>query len=142
MNAEKRKKFRLAARLLLVSTIMAGAVILDGVAERYYFYSNWIEMQNAVYSATIAGSTYLPSHPRRALAVARKYAELNGVRANEIVTAQVAHGNRTITLMVKRSIPFYLDGAVVGDTTRSISATAASTPPPPRPTPGRRGIQA
>ena len=142
MNAEKRQKIRLAARLLLAGTIITGAVILDGVAERYYFYSNWIELQNAAYSATVAGSTYLPSHPRRALAVARKYAELNGVRANEIVTAQVAHGNRTIILRVKRAIPFYLDGAVVGDTTRSISAAAASPPPPPKPPPGHRGIQA
>jgi hypothetical protein len=142
MNAEKRKKFRLAAHLLLAGTIIAGAVILDGVAERYYFYSNWIKLQNAAYSATIAGSTYLPSHPRRALAVAREYAELNGVRANEIVTARVAHGNRTIILKVKRAIPFYLDGAVVGATTRSISATAASPPPPPQSMPARRGIQA
>jgi hypothetical protein len=140
MNAEKRKKFRLAAHLLLAGTIIAGAMILDSVVERYYFYSNWIALQNAAYSATIAGSTYLPSDPRRALAVAREYAELNGVRANEIVAARVAHGNRTIILTVKRAIPFYLDGAVVGDTTRSIIATAAS--PSPRSTPAHRGIQA
>ncbi len=138
MNSEKRKRIRFAARLLLAATIVAGAVILDGVAERYYFYSNWIELQNAAYSATVAGSAYLPSHPARALAVTRKYAELNGVRSSEIVIARIARDHRKIILKVKRTIPFYLDGAIVGDSARSISATAMSPPAAPP----HRGIQA
>ncbi len=116
----------MATRLMLAATLLVGGVILDGIFARYYFYANWIRLQTAADAAAIAGANYLPAHPRRALAVAREYAELNGVRSSEIVMARVSPDDREISLRVKRSIPFYLAGAPAQAV--SARATAAVRP--------------
>ncbi len=136
MKFVKAPKLRIAARLLLLATLIGGGAIVDGAAARYYFYSNWIRLQTAADAAAVAGANYLPANPARALAVAREYAELNGVRASEIVAERVSRNDREISLRVTRTVPFYLAGAP----TRAINARASATLQPQAP--GHSGAQA
>lgn len=129
MKFVKAPKILIAARLLLLATLIGGGVIVDGAVSRYYFYSNWIRLQTAADAAAVAGSNYLPANPTRALAVAREYAELNGVRANEIVAERVSRNDREISLHVMRTVPFYLTGAP----TRAVNARASAVLQPQAP---------
>ncbi len=116
-------------------TLVAGALIMDAVFARIYFYSNWIRLENAAEAATTAGSLYLPGDPAMALKTAERYASLNGVRPNEIVSATVTPDDSTITIRLQRSMPFFLSGVGLGQATVPVVATDAAhaphIPPPP-----------
>ena len=133
MRASESPVIRKATSALLAITVVAGAVIIDGVAARYYFYSNWIRLENAADAAATAGSLYLPANPAMALKTAHKYASLNGVRPEEIVSTTITPDDSTITIRLKRAMPFYLSGAGLGQTTSAVTATeeahAPRTPP-------------
>jgi len=122
---------------LLTVTLLAGAVIIDGVIERIYFYSNWIRLENAADAAAMAGSSYLPANPAMALKAAHEYAVLNGVRPGEIVSAKVSPDDSAITIQLSRRIPFYLSGVAVGQLTNSVTAVGEANAPQIRqPRPG------
>ncbi len=103
--------------------MVAGAVIIDGVFARIYFYSNWIRLENAADAAATAGSLYLPANPAMALKTAHEYAALNGVRPDEIVSATIAPDDSAITIRLRRTMPFYLSGAGIGQSTGPVTAT-------------------
>jgi hypothetical protein len=122
LRASESLLIRKATAVLLTVTLLAGAVIIDSVIERIYFYSNWIRLENAAGAAAMAGSSYLPANPAMALKAARKYAVLNGVRPGEIVSAKVSPDDSAITIKLSRRIPFYLSGVAVGDLANSVTA--------------------
>jgi hypothetical protein len=113
--------------------MVAAAVIIDGIAARYYFYSNWIRLENAAGAATAAGSVFLPAYPTMALKTAYKFASLNGVHPEEIVSATVAPDDSAITIRLRRTLPFYLSGFGVGQSSGPVIASevahAPHTPP-------------
>jgi hypothetical protein len=123
LRASESPLIRKATSALLALTVVAGAVIIDGVFARFYFYSNWIRLKNAADSAATAGALYLPANPAKALKTAHEYASLNGVRPNEIVSATIALDASTITIQLKRAMPFYLSGAWIGEPNGPVTAT-------------------
>jgi hypothetical protein len=133
LRASESPVIRKATSALLALTIVASAVIIDGIAARYYFYSNWIRLENAAEAAAAAGSLYLPANPAMALKTAHQYAALNGVRPEEIVSATVAPDDSTIAIRLQRTMPFYLSGAGVGQSSAPVTAYeeahAPRTPP-------------
>lgn len=138
MRASESPLIRKAAAALLTVTLLAGAVIIDGVIERIYFYSNWIRLENAADAAAMAGSSYLPANPAMALKAVREYAVLNGVRPGEIVSTKVSPDDSAITIRLSRKIPFYLSGLAVGQLTNSVTAVGEANAPRMRqPRPGR-----
>lgn len=135
LRASQSPVIRKATSALLVVTLIAGTLIIDAIFARLYFYSNWIRLENAAVAATTAGSLYLPSDPAMALKTAERYASLNGVRPSEIVSAVVAPDDSTITIRLKRSMPFFLSGVGLGQATAPVVATdeARATHVPPSP---------
>lgn len=139
MRASQSAVIRKATSALLVVTLVAGALIIDAVYARIYFYSNWIRLENAAEAATTAGSRFLPGNPAKALRTAERYASLNGVLPSEIASATVAPDDSTITIRLVRPIPFFLSGAGLGQATAPVvaidqahaPAPHAATPPPP-----------
>jgi Flp pilus assembly protein TadG len=139
VRASDSKFIRRATAVTLITTILAGAFIIDGAFEQFYFYSNWIRLQTAADAGATAGSHYLPKNPAQALATARAYAQLNGVRPDEIVSAAVSSDDGAITLDLRRGVPFYLTGIALGLVDRWIKAegNAHAVHPAPR----ERGLQ-
>lgn len=123
MRASESPVIRKATSVLLALTLLSGAVIIDGVLARFYFYSNWIRLENAAAAAATAGSLFLPANPAMALKTAHQYALLNGVRPEEIVSATVASDDSAITVRLRRGIPFYLSGAGIGQSSGPVTAT-------------------
>lgn len=130
VRASESPVIRRATVALLVITLVAGTIIIDGVFARIYFYANRVRLENAASAAVIAGSMYLPGNPTMALKTARHYASLNGMRPEEIVAATLAPDNSSISITLKRAIPFYLSGAGVGQPTRPVIATEVAHAPP------------
>ena len=126
MRASKSPFVRRATALTTIITLLTAVVIIDGVFARFYFYSNWIRIQTAADAGVTAGSNFLPGNPAEAIATARAYAELNGVRPDEIVSAAVSRDDSAITLHVQRGLPFYLSGAGLGRMGRWIKAEGSA----------------
>jgi hypothetical protein len=114
MRASESPVIRKATTILLAITLLVAAVIIDGVVARYYYYSNSIRLQNAADEAVSAALLFLPGNPAMALKIAHQYALLNGMRPEEIVSEKVAPDGSTISIELRRGVPFYLDGAVIG----------------------------
>jgi hypothetical protein len=129
MRASESPVIRKATSALLALTVVAAGVIIDGIAARYYFYSNWIRLENAAQAAAAAGSVYLPTNPAMALKTAHQYASLNGVRPEEIVSATIAPDHSAITIRLRRSMPFYLSGAGVGQSSGPVTASEKAHAP-------------
>jgi hypothetical protein len=108
LRASESPVIRKATSALLALTLVAGAVIIDSVFAQFYFYSNWIRLENAADAAANAGAVFLPANPAMALKTAHEYASLNGVRPSEIVSATIAPDDSAITIRLKRAMPFYL----------------------------------
>jgi hypothetical protein len=115
--------------MLLALTVVAASIIIDGIAARYYFYSNWIRLENAAEAAATAGSLYLPKNPAMALKTAHEYASLNGVHPEEIVSTTIAPDDSAITIRLRRSMPFYLSGAGVGQSSGPVTASEVAHAP-------------
>jgi len=117
---------KIVAIVTLVVTMLAGIVIADGVYASYFFYMNWSRLQGAADAAADAGVNFLPRDRERALSTAKAYAEMNGVRQSEIVSASVSADHRGITIRLARAIPFYLRGFAVGPRGRQVKATGTA----------------
>lgn len=129
MRASESPVIRKATSALLALTLLGGGVIIDGVAARYYFYSNWIRLDNAAEAAATAGSAFLPANPAMALKIAHQYASLNGVRPEEIVSATITSDDSAITVRLRRALPFYLSGAGVGQSSGPVTASEEAHAP-------------
>ena len=69
-----------------------------------------------------------------AFKTARQYALLNGMRPEEIVSEKVASDGSTISIKLRRGIPFYLSGAVIARSSGPVIATDVGHAPRARPT--------
>jgi hypothetical protein len=126
MRASESPVIRKATAGLLALTIVVSAVVVDGIVARYYFYSNWIRLENAAAVAATAGSAYLPADPAKAVKTAREYVALNGVRSDEILSTTVTPDDSTITIRLQRAMPFYLRGIGIGESSGPVTATTAA----------------
>jgi hypothetical protein len=133
MRASESPVIRKATTVLFAITLFVAAIIIDCVTARYYYYSNSIRLQNAADEAIDAGIVFLPANPAMAFKVARQYALLNGMRPEEIVSEKVAPDGSTISIELKRGIPFYLSGALIAQSNGPVIATDAAHAPRARP---------
>ena len=111
-----------------VIATLIGTVALGSDVALHYF--NWVQMQKAADSGVLAGANSLPDNPTQAVAVAQQFAESNGVAAAEITSTNVAPDDLSITMTVRRTVPFYL-AKVLGMTNGTLQVTAAAAPQPP-----------
>jgi Flp pilus assembly protein TadG len=91
--------------LALLIPVLMGAVALGVDISIFYF--NWGRLQNAADASALAGASYLPGNPTQAVSTAKTYAGLNGVAAGEITSVVTAAGNQSITVSLKRTVPYY-----------------------------------
>ena len=119
---------QLAPLMAGVIATLIGTVALGSDVALHYF--NWVQMQKAADSGVLAGANSLPDNPTQAVAVAQQFAESNGVAAAEITSTNVAPDDLSITMTVRRTVPFYL-AKVLGMTNGTLQVTAAAAPQPP-----------
>ena len=67
-------------------------------------YMNWTQLQKSTDSAVMAGAIYLPSQPAVAISAARRYAQVRGIRDDEIVRTQVGADGTTLSMTVTRKV--------------------------------------
>jgi putative Flp pilus-assembly TadE/G-like protein len=108
--------------------VLLGAIGLGTDITVHYF--NWVQMQKAADSGVLDGANYLPDNSTQAIATAQQFAESNGVVAAEIISTTVAPDNQSISMTVKRTVPYYFV-QVLGLTngTLQVAATASAQPP-------------
>ena len=92
-------------------------------------YFNWVQMQKAADSGVLAGANSLPDNPTQAVSVAQQFAESNGVAAAEITSTNVAPDGLSITMTVRRTVPYYF-AKVLGLSNGTLQVTAAAGPQP------------
>jgi Flp pilus assembly protein TadG len=109
----------------LAIPVLIGATALGGdVAVEYY---NWVQLQKAADAGALAGANYLPDNPTQAIATAQQFAQQNGVQSSEITATSVANGNGSVTITVKRTVPYFF-ATVFGLTSNAVSASATAGP--------------
>jgi hypothetical protein len=109
----------------LMIPALLGAVALGTDATMFYF--NWVQLQKAADSAALAGANYLPDNPSQAQTTASQIAQNNGVKASEIVSTTVAANNLSISITLRRTVPYYV-ARVLGLTSGIVTTAATATP--------------
>jgi hypothetical protein len=116
-----------------IVAVLLGVVALGTDISVHYY--NWVQMQKAADSAVLAGANWLPDDPARSIATANTFAQSNSVKAAEIFSTTVAPNDLSITMVVKRTVPYYF-ARVLGMTTANLQVTATAAPQPPTSTVG------
>jgi Flp pilus assembly protein TadG len=112
------------ALLALLIPVLMGAVALGVDISIFYF--NWARLQTAADAAALAGGSYLPGNPTQAVATAKQYATLNGTASGEITSVVPAGNNMSITVNLKRSVPYYF-AKVLGFVSSPVAASATAS---------------
>ena len=132
----KRSRGQISVALLLVLTVILGAVGLGADAAVLYF--NWVILQKGVDAAALAGAGYLQSDSQaapQAIDVAVTYAQSNGIKNSELIAD--GSGNKayvpgpnysTITVTAKRTVP-YAFLKLIGLTNGTVAASATAQMP-------------
>lgn len=89
-------------------------------------YFNWMLLQKAADAAVLGGADYLPNNPSTAVSEADKLANDNGVSSSEIVSTEVSSDDMSISMQLKRSVPYYF-ARVLGLTDGEVSASATAS---------------
>jgi hypothetical protein len=110
----------------VIAALIGSAALGSDVALHYF---NWVQMQKAADSGVLAGANSLPDNPTQAVAVAQQFAEANGVAAAEITSTNVAPNDLSITMTVRRTVPYYF-AKVLGLANGTLQVTAAAGPQP------------
>lgn len=118
--------------IIALPVIVGALTLVMDVGNLYY---NQVSMQVAVDSGVLSGALYLPSYPTQAVSVAEQYAELNGIKASEIVSCTVSADEKTVLMTTSRDIPCFFC-TVLGEGTAH-----AQTAPGPETNSGA-GVQA
>jgi len=119
------RKGQTTVLIALAIPVLVGATSLGAdVAVEYY---NWVQLQKAADAGVLAGANMLPDNPDQAKATAQQYAELNGVKPNEISSTIVPADNSKITMTLQRTFPYYF-AEVFGLTSGTISVSAGAAP--------------
>jgi hypothetical protein len=109
----------------LVIVVLLGSIALGtDVAVHYY---NWVQMQKAADAGVLAGANSLPDNPSTAISTAKQYAELNGVASSEITSTTVASNDLSISMTIKRTVPYYF-AKVLGLSNGTLQVSAAAAP--------------
>jgi Flp pilus assembly protein TadG len=112
--------------LTLAAATLIGAMALGSdVAVLYY---NWMQLQKGADAAVLAGANYLPENASQAINTTNSYAAFNGIKSSEIVSTTVAPDNKSITILVSRTVP-YLFARVLGLTTGLVKAASTASVP-------------
>jgi Flp pilus assembly protein TadG len=107
--------------LAVVTLVGAMSLAIDtGVV-----YYNWMLLQKAADAAVLAGATYLPSDPASATSAVNTFVMSNGVQPTEIVSVAVLNGNTSVTVSLRRTVPYYF-AQLLGLTTGTVSASATA----------------
>ena len=110
-----------------VIVVLVGAIALGtDIAVHYY---NWVQLQKAADSGVLAGANSLPDNPTQAIAIAKQFAQLNGVVAAEITSTSVTPDNLSISMRVQRTVPYYF-ARVLGLNNGTMAAAATAAPQP------------
>ena len=107
--------------LAIVALVGAMSLTLD-VGVIYY---NWMLLQKAADAAALAGAIYLPSDPASATSAVNTFVTNNGVKASEIVSISVLNSNTSVTVSLRRTVPYYF-AQLLGLTTGTVSASATA----------------
>ncbi len=110
--------------LALLIPVLMGAIALGVDVSIFYF--NWGRLQNAADAAALAGAGYLPGNTAQAVATARTYAGLNGVANSEITSVIVAPNSQSITVSLKRTVPYYF-ARVIGLSSSPVAVAATAS---------------
>jgi Putative Flp pilus-assembly TadE/G-like len=94
-----------------IPAILGSLTLVIDVGNAYF---NKLEIQTASDSAVLSGGLYLPSYPDQAIAIARQFANSNGLSNSEITSIQVTPDNKEVILSATRALPCYLC-AVLGE---------------------------
>jgi Flp pilus assembly protein TadG len=119
--------------LTLAITTLLGASALG--ADVAVFYYNWLQLQKAADAGALGGATYLPDNPSQAVTAAKQLLEKNGVLASEIVSTTVAGDDSSITIRVRRTVPYFF-AKLLGLTNGIVTASASGAPQYPPSTVG------
>ena len=122
-----RRMGQTMALVLVAMPVMVGA---GGLAiDVASYYSNAYRLQTAVDSAVLSGAWYLPDQPSKAKSTATTIATGNGIGGNDAITGPSTPTANTISMTVKRSVPFYFARVVgVNNGTVIVTATAKGGP--------------
>ena len=104
---------------------LLGAIALGTDVTVFYFH--WVQLQKAADSAVLAGANFLPDNPSQALTTANQLAENNGIKASEIVSTTVAADDSSISITLRRTVPYFL-ARVLGLTTGFVTTAATAAP--------------
>jgi Flp pilus assembly protein TadG len=110
--------------LALLIPVLMGAVALGVDISIFYF--NWAQLQNAADASALAGAGYLPGNPTQAVTTAKQYAAMNGIANGEISSIVSAPNNQSITVGLKRTVPYYF-AKVIGLTSSPVSVSATAS---------------
>jgi Flp pilus assembly protein TadG len=111
--------------IALVLPVLIGAIALGADVSVFYF--NWLQLQKAADASVLAGANYLPDNPTTAKSTANAYAQTNGAKVAEIISTTVSPDNLTITMNLKRTVPYYF-AKVLGMTNGTVSVIASASP--------------
>ncbi len=100
--SERRGRIAIISTLAIVTWLSAAALGVD-VAVLYF---NQIKLQRAADASVLAAAVYLPLNPGLAVSAANQYAEVNGVRQGEIVSAAVSPNKMCIQIGFVRIVPY------------------------------------
>lgn len=109
----------------LTLPVLLGAVALGTDVTIFYF--NWVQLQKAADSAALAGANWLPDNASQATTTANQFAQSNGVKASEIVSTTVAADDLSISITLRRTVPYYL-AKVLGLTNGIVTTSATAAP--------------
>src|SRR6266481_4628429 len=118
--------------VMLTLVIPALVALIGFGTDLGVLYFNWFELQKGADGAVLAGATYLPANPQLALRAAGSYADVQGIRTGEIVSAQISSDRRSISIKVSRSVPHFFarflgvpDARVVASSTADLLSAPA-----------------
>jgi Flp pilus assembly protein TadG len=121
---KRMSKGQIVVVFALTTVALMGAVSLGtDIGVLYY---NWGQLQKAADAAVLAGANYLPDNPAQAATAASQLAQTNGLKSAEIISNTVAPNNLSITMTVKRTVPYFF-ARVVGLSNGSVAAAATAT---------------
>jgi hypothetical protein len=124
MNIITRKyRAQIVVIMALASATLIGAIALcTDVGLLYY---NWGLLQKVADAAVLAGANYLPDDAAGAVSAANSFASQNGIAAGEVNSTTVAADHMSITVQLKRTVPYYF-ARVVGLSSGLVTAQATA----------------
>jgi len=124
MNIMTRKyRAQIVVIMALASATLIGAIVLGTDVGLLYY--NWGLLQKAADAAALAGANYLPGDAAGAVSAANSFASQNGIVAGEINSTTVAADKMSITVQLKRTVPYYF-ARVVGLSSGLVAARATA----------------